>query len=213
MIKKRGLFVFFVLAVVFFAFLVISTFSFAHKAVLITKDPSQIYFAIGKHYFNNNDYNSAIKYFKKSIELNPDFAEAYYNLGVSFYYNKDLQQAISFLKKSIEIKNDYAKAHYSIGLAYYELKDFDNAIVNLLTFTQLEPENPNAHFDLAVAYADRFRKKELSQNIASDDLNDLKEALKHYLKAEDLKPGFPHALSNAEIIKDIIDGYENIYKG
>ena len=200
MLKKK-------LFILVLAFLVISTLSFAYKGILVTKEPSAIFFAIGKHYFYHNDLENAIYSFKKTIELKPEFAEAYHNLGISFYYNGDAKEAINYLKKSIEIKRDYAKAHYSIALIYYELRDFDNAIHHLSMAVQLEPNNANAHFDLAVAYADRFRKKELSGNVISGDLQDLREALKHYLKAEELKPGFPHALSNAKIVEDVIIGY------
>lgn len=201
MLKKKFLLILFVL------FLTIAALSFAYKGILITKEPSVIYFMIGKHYFNNNDFDNAVKYFKKATELNPDFAEAYHNLGISFYYNGNKEATINFLKKAIEIKEDYAKAHYSIALIYYEAKDFDGTILHLSTLTELEPDNPNAHFDLAVAYVDSFREKESSGNIVLSDLQDLKKAVEHYIKAEELKPGFPHALSNAKIVEDVISGY------
>ena len=189
-------------------FLIVATVSFAYKGTLITKEPSLIFFSIGKYYFNHNDYHNAIKYFKKSVELKPDFAGAYHNLGISFYYNGNINEAINYLKKSIEIKKDYAKAHYSIALIYYELRDFDNAAHHLSMVVQLEPNNANAHFDLAVAYADGFRKKESSGNVALSDLEGLKEALKHYRKAEELKPLFPNALSNTKIVENVIVEYE-----
>ena len=190
----------FLLALLFVC-LILATLSFAYKGILITKEPSAIYFAAGKYYFNKNDFNNAIYYFKKAIEIKPDFAEAYHNLGVAFYYNGNTNEALNFLKKALEVKEDYAKAHYSIALIYYEIKDFDNAIFHLSNVIQLEPNNANAHFDLAVAYVDRFRKKESSGSIILGDLEDLKEAVKHYYSVEELKPGFPHALGNAEIIE------------
>ena len=188
-----------------FACLILATLSFAYKGILITKEPSAIYFAAGKYYFNKNDFNNAIYYFKKAIEIKPDFAEAYHNLGVAFYYNGNTNEALNFLKKALEVKEDYAKAHYSIALIYYETRDFDNAIFHLSNVIQLEPNNANAHFDLAVAYVDRFREKESSGSILLSDLEDLKEAVKHYYSAEELKPGFPHALGNAEIIENVMN--------
>jgi tetratricopeptide (TPR) repeat protein len=202
MIKKKFLFI------LFFIFLIISTLSFAYNGILVIKEPSAIFFAIGKYYVNHNDFDNAIKYFKKSIAFEPNFAEAYHNIGISYYYNGDTKKAIEFLTESIEIKKDYAKAHYSIALIYYEIKDFDNAILHLSKVTKLEPNNANANFDLAVAYVDRFRGKESSGSVALSDLVDLREAVKHYSKAEELKPGFPYALSNAEIVEDVIIGYE-----
>ncbi len=205
MLKKKFLLILFVL------FLSVAALSFAYKGILITKEPSAVCFMIGKHYFNNNDFGNAVRYFKKAIELNPDFAEAYHNLGISFYYNKNEGEAINFLKKAIEIKKDYAKAHYSLGVIYYHNGDLDSAINHFQITAQLE-QNPNAYFDLAVAYADRFRAKESSGKILFGDLQDLREALRFYVKADELKPGFPYALSNAKIVEDVISDYEQKIK-
>lgn len=196
------------LIILFLVSIITATLSFAYKDILITKEPSAIYFALGKHYFNKNDFDNAIYYFKKAIELKPDFAEAHLNLGVSFYYAKNTSEAINFLIKALDIKKDYAKAHYSIALIYYETKDFDDAIFHLSKAAELEPNNANVHFDLAVAYAGRFKEKESSGSVILSGLEDLKEAVKHYYSAEELKPGFPHALSNAKIVEDVIKQYE-----
>ena len=62
----------------------------------MAKEPSAIFFAVGKHYFDKGDLDSAINYFGKSIEMNPNFAEAYYNSGIVFYYNGNMNSAINF---------------------------------------------------------------------------------------------------------------------
>ena len=201
MLKKK-------LIALLFAILLAVTMASAHKEILITKDLSAVYFIVGKYLISHNEFSNAIPYFKKTIELRPDFAEAYHNLGISYYYSGDAKKAIDFLAESVEIKKDYAKGHYTLALIYYEQKDFDNAISHLSTVTQLEPDNANAHFDLAVAYADRFKKKESSGDIILGDLEDLREALKHYIKADELKPGFSHSSSNAKIIERVISEYE-----
>lgn len=193
-----------------FMLIAASSLAFSHRGILATNEPSKLFFMIGEHYFNNKDFSNAILYFNKTIELKPDFAEAYHNLGISFYYDGDLGNSISHLKKSIEIKKDYAKAHYSLALVYFGINEFDNALSHLLIVTELEPSNANAHFDLAAAYVEKFRKKEADGKLVSSDLEQLQEALKHYLKAEQISPGFANALSNAEIVGNIIKVYEEL---
>ena len=202
-LKKILLFAFGIFLVVF------ASLSFAQGGnVIMTKDPSAIYFVLGKYYFSNNDFVKASHFFERAVEINPDFAEAHHNLGITYYkLNRD-DNAIIELGEAIGLKNDYAKAYYSMALIYYEHKDYENAIRSFLKVVQLDPNNANANFDLAVVYAEKFRGKELGGSINSDDLSDLKEALKYYLEVIDIDSNFPHALSNAEIIKNIIKIYE-----
>jgi tetratricopeptide (TPR) repeat protein len=167
-----------------------------------------LYFKIGKSFYNKGELKTTLKFLKKSIEASQDFKEAYHNLGVVYYELGNFDKALVEFKKAIEIDDRYAKAHYSLALLYYRIGDFDNAIKHLLKLTQLQPNNANAHFDLAVSYVDRFREKELKGSINSDDLTDLEKALYHYLKTEELKPGFPNALNNADIIKKVIEIYD-----
>jgi tetratricopeptide (TPR) repeat protein len=188
---------------------VVVSLSFAYQGkAIIAKEPSVIYFTLGKYYFNNNDFDNALNYFKKAIEINPKFAEAHHNLGIVYYNLNEKNGAVDELKNAIRLNGGYAKAYYSLALVYYESKDYGNVLQNLLKVIELEPENANAHFDLAVVYVDRFREKELTGNISLGDLEDLEEALLHYLKVAELDFNFPHALINAEIVKNIINDYE-----
>ena len=98
--------------------------------------------------------------------------------------------------------------YYSLALIGYEIKEYGNAISNLRKVIELEPGNANAHFDLAVVYVDRFREKESTGNIVLEDLEDLNEALLHYLKVIEIDSSFANALGNAEIVKNVINYYE-----
>ena len=186
------------------------SFVFASTSIA-TSDPSQIYFLLGKYYFNNNDYENAIKYLEKSIELSQDSAKGYYNLGIAYYYNKEYSQAVQNLKKAVGLDPNYAKAHYSLALLYYKNNDLDNAINYLSKTIELEPSNPNANFDIAVAYVDRFRAKE-SAGVISSDLGDLRKGLQYYNKVLELDSEFAHASSNAKIVQEVLNTYEEAFK-
>lgn len=202
-LKKRVLF----FTLIFSIVLIAAAFAYDGR-ILLSKDPSMIYFQLGKESFNNNDLNKALDYFQKAVEINPDFAEAYHNLGIVYYELGNHGNAITELEKAVGLNSNYEKAYYSLALIYYENNDFDNAIINLLKVIELNPENSNANFDLAVAYVDRFREKESSGSINTGDLEDLKAASAYYLKVVELDPDFPHASGNADIVRNVIGGYE-----
>lgn len=179
----------------------------ASGGIFLAKNPSALFFALGKHYFSNGDFEKAVYFFTKVTEIRPDFAEAYHNLGISYYYSGHADEALKFLEKSVELKENYAKAHYSLGLVYFGQRDFEKAIYHLSRAAELDPENANAHFDLAVAHAEKFRQKEMEGTLVQTDFGNLKKASAHYLIAEELNPGFPHASGNAKIVDDILEQY------
>ncbi|MFH1642057.1 MAG: tetratricopeptide repeat protein [Nanoarchaeota archaeon] len=168
----------------------------------IWKKPYILYFNVGKFYYNAQDWNKAEWMFKKAIEHNPDFVPAYHNLGTVYYEKGNYEQAAIQFKKATEIDPEYLKAYYSAGILHFKNGNFDKAIDNFLTVVRLEPNNPNYIFDLAQGYVARFRKDEITDQ---ENYDDLEKALTHFSQVEKLAPGFPHALTNINIIKPIID--------
>lgn len=203
-LKKRFLFSLLVLLIT------LAAFAFAYEGKLIvTKDPSIVYFLLGKYYFNNQNYGEALNNFEKALEINPNFIEAGHNLGIAYYKLGQIDNAIKELKNAISQKNNYEKAYYSLALIYYGNKDYENAIQSLLNVIELNNENANAYFDLAVIHVERFREKESAGVITLASLDDLRKGLFYYSKVIELDSNFPYAASNAEIIKNIINDYEH----
>lgn len=92
-----------------------------------------IYFK-GVECFNNNDFDNAIKQFKKAIGVNADKnynALATYWLGEISYQRKDYSTAIEIWKgfqllpSTIHL-NEYDKVNYNIGYAYFQRKEKDD---------------------------------------------------------------------------------------
>lgn len=193
-VKKRFLITAFILLII------AASLALAQGRILVSKDPSKIFFHLGKESFYNNDYGNATSNFQKAIELNRNYEEAYHNLGIIHYKKREYQEAISSFQKAVQINKNYEKAHYSLGLLYYELKDYDKAIASLKKITLINPNNPNAHFDLAVIFVERFRETKSSTKY-------LEQALNHYQKVQQINPGFPHAAQNAQIVQDILNNF------
>ena len=95
--KKRFLFT------LTFFIIVVAGLSYAYEGkVIIAKEPSAIYFALGKYHYNINDFDKALNYFQKAVEINQDFAEARHNLGVVYHKLNNYDNAIIELKEAIE---------------------------------------------------------------------------------------------------------------
>lgn len=162
-----------------------------------------LYFKLGNLYFRNGNVDDAIRLFEKVGILNPNFAMAHHNLGVVYYSQNRTDKAIEEFKRAIEIDKEYAKAHYSIALVYYKSGEYSSAIDELEEVIRIEPDNANAQFDLAVSYADRFRYR-------NGNADNLANAESHFIKADNIMPGFPHARENAMVIRGIMEDEESL---
>ena len=89
----------------------------------------------GKAYYNNKEYEEAIKYFQKAAELNPDDETNWSWLGCSYNLNGNYEEAIRCLNKSVELNpdNDWNWAwlgnSYNKNCQFKEAKDIHNKLL------------------------------------------------------------------------------------
>ena len=95
----------------------------------------------GKAYYNNKEYEEAIKYFQKAAELNPDDEVNLYWLGCSYNRNKEYDEAIKFLIKAVELNPDDETNWSWLGASYNMNGDYEEAIRCLNKATELNPDN------------------------------------------------------------------------
>lgn len=206
-LNKRNIIIF-----TFVLFLICSLVYAKEARILVSKNPADIYFQLGKESYNEKNYEESLEFFKKSIELNQDYYQAYHNLAQVYYRLGDVNNAILNLNNAIKINQEYIQGYYSLALVYYEQKEFDESIINLKKVIEYEPNNPNAHFDIAIMYVDRFRIKESKGLISADDLKLLESALYHYKTLSTIDLEFPNANNNALIVGKIYQEYNNFFK-
>ena len=69
----------------------------------------------------NEQYDEAIKYYKKAIELNPNYMEAYLVLGTAYYEGKkDYDEAIKCFNKAVELDPNLAETYVLLAAVYLE---------------------------------------------------------------------------------------------
>ena len=92
---------------------------------MLAKDPNNAFnlYVKGYIYHNMEDYDNALKYYKKTIEIDPTYAEAYSNIGLIYCL-----QAQNFSEKASSDVNDpkykedqaALKGFYEQAKPYYE---------------------------------------------------------------------------------------------
>ena len=87
------------LKVFLFTIMVVSlgSFSFAEGA------DAQFYFDRGSTFFNEGQFDKAIKDFSEALSQNPTITEAYYNRGQAYYKKGQYENAIADFNKVIEV--------------------------------------------------------------------------------------------------------------
>ena len=69
-----------------------------------------------------NNFDDAIKYFKKIIKLNKNFADAYYNLGILYKKINKIDESINSYIECIKIKPEKFEAYNNLGNIYRDKK-------------------------------------------------------------------------------------------
>ena len=117
----------------------------------VTKKAEE-WFQKGVEASKTNNYDEAIKCFKKAIAIDPNNAAIHYNLGITYYDKGMLDEAITEYKKTIAINPNYIDAHYNLGFTYMEKEMFDEAIVEFKKVIAIDFNSADAHHNLGYSY-------------------------------------------------------------
>ncbi len=132
----------------------------------------------------DDDDETAMKYYKQAVILDPNYRWSWYNLG-NIYRNKDdNHKAIECYKKAVEIYPDYGDAWNNMGNAYFDLNELNKAMEAYERAASIESyENRNYPiYNIGLIY----EKK-----------GDFKKALEYFKKAIEYKNDYAKAEYNA----------------
>ncbi|MEH2049548.1 tetratricopeptide repeat protein, partial [Nostoc sp.] len=193
------------------------------KAIQIDPNYANAYNNLGYTLKDQKKLDAAVAAFQKAIQLNPNYADAYNNLGIALYEQKKLDAAVAAYQKAIQIDPNYAKAYNNLGAALSDQKKLDAAVSAYQKAIQFNPNFAKAYiglglsllqqnkFDAAVATIQKALKlpeddSTISPNehtLAHNGLGlvfqlkgELKEAIEHFDKAEQIDPNFVYSSNN-----------------
>ena len=145
---------------------------------------------------NQNDFVSALKYFKKALALNPDHCGALLNLGRIFHLTRAYGRAEKLTRQVLEIEPNNVQAHFNLGVILCSPQGgrVVEGIKHYKKVIELMPQYAAAHYNLATEL------KEMGK---------FRESLAHYQLylihgCGDAQVWLDSALSNIRLIKTYI---------
>lgn len=136
---------------------------------------------------DEEERDSAIRFYNRAIELDDRPADAYCNLGV-LHSSSDVSEAINNLTKCLEIEARHAEAHYNLGNIYFDLGELKLALVHYKMAINSAPDFVSAYYNQGLLY------------IKLDELTKARESLLNYKKLNEDKVNdeFNHLLNELD---------------
>ena len=99
-----------------------------------------------------NNFDLAVKEYRRALSLRPEFTEASINLGMLYYGTGQMDSAVFYFENALRSDPKNAAANLNLGLLYAELGNFDAAIKALSTSFTLN-ETAVAANNLAILHS------------------------------------------------------------
>ena len=100
-------------------------------------------------------FEVAIKCYRKAIKIKPDYAGAYYNLGNALNDKGDSRAAIEAYKKALLIQPDYFEALSNMGAAQHLIGELEAAIKSYHRAIRIQPESSKSYNNLGCIFMDQ----------------------------------------------------------
>lgn len=106
------------------------------------------------------NYEEAIKYYKKAVEIDSEFAFAYDNLGISYRKIGKYNEAIEAYKNSSRIDPYSVTPLQNIAIAYQYVKEYEKSIEAYKKLAELDSENPEVFYGIGHVYSTYLNEHE-----------------------------------------------------
>jgi len=112
----------------------------------------EAYYNLGITYFNNRDYDNALKQFDIIISSLPNFEKPYFGRALIYMRKKQYAKAAADFNKVTKFNpNDY-KPYYYLGVINIQQKKFKKAKTHLDKSIELNPDYANNYYELGNIY-------------------------------------------------------------
>lgn len=122
------------------------------------------------------DYEKALKHYKKAVAIDRKFAFAWDNLGITYRRLNRNKEAVEAYKKSLKLDPKGKMPLMNIGVAYEKLGQYDNAIKYYNKYKKLYKNDPEAPYGLGRMY---FEKKQYMPAV-----DNMMQAYRLYIKID-----------------------------
>lgn len=126
-------------------------------------------------YFNLNEWENAIKYYKKILNFEKELYKIFTNIGVSYFKLGKINQSIDAFKNSIKNNPNFGLAHNNLGISYLELGMYEKALDQFITALKLNDNDYQAQTNLINTF--NLNKPKVSDEHPLIEINDKIEKL------------------------------------
>jgi tetratricopeptide (TPR) repeat protein len=115
---------------------------------ILAEDPNnyEALVGIGNLYFDNQQYQQAVEYYRRALKIKPDDPNVRTDLAICYTYLDLLDLAASELKQVIQKYPNHAQAHFNLAIVYQRMGRIKDAIYELDTFMKLVPPGPDYQY-------------------------------------------------------------------
>src|SRR5882672_5789231 len=117
-------------------------------------------FAQAIQHEENQDFDAAVKVYKKLVREDSQNAPAFINLGTIMYNKRKLEEAIGHYRTALCIDSEYALARFNLGNCLDEMGRPAEAVVEYQKAIQTQSDYADAHYNLAISLQKLFKEKE-----------------------------------------------------
>ena len=100
---------------------------------LATSTKAEVYYFIGRNYYQLKEYEKALSYSQKAIQFNPNYSPPYDAIGMFMIKQKNYQEAIPFFEKELSLipnsQNNPLSSYpyYYLAKAYFNTNNYPKA--------------------------------------------------------------------------------------
>ena len=202
----------------------------------IDKEPNNVFFlySMGNVLSANDNHPDAKKCFLRALDIDSNSIDTLNGLGMLYYNQNDYTNSKKYLYTSLKLKQDIAIVEFLISIAKNEL-DYKNIIylyslalkINPQTHKRMKDifydigtsymnlsdfENAKKHFSQAVSVNPQDKKTYNSLGICHQNLLELDEAERFYIKSFTIDSSFAKSHWNLSTLYLLRGDYENGWK-
>ena len=179
--------------------------------------------ALSSH--KKNEFQKAIKYYKKILKENPEHFDSNYLLGTLYLQNQRFNEAKIKFKKAIKIKPNHAASCNNMGAVLCELKEYREAINYFQKAINVQPSFAQAYnnigsilkeqeqykkaiyyFQRSIEIQPRLKEAYLNLGITYKELGEFEKAIAYFKKIIEIQPG------NIKAHQNLMESYEKTNK-
>jgi len=120
---------------------------------------------LGDLYYDMENFEKAIEYYKEAVEFDPFDPILLNNLALSYFQNEQIDLSIETIKKAIELNPYEAEYYDNLAMMLYEKGEVEECLKELYKAIEVNPSFSQAHADLSLIYYDLEKYEDAEEEI------------------------------------------------